>query len=134
LLASRQLFSTHSPDPSTEREFAFAGPNILPKWASSWDWTRSDGCSSSCAAPAASGRRSTKSTGDQSRAKSTPRKVNIKLKNSQLLFLVRRQDDLKTGNLIGEDKYGNKYFENNMFFYGQYKMAWFCYWKYIMEV
>lgn len=30
-----------------------------------------------------------------------------------------RMDDLKSGNLIGEDKYGNKYYENNHFFYGR---------------
>ena len=30
-----------------------------------------------------------------------------------------RTDDLKEGNLIGEDKYGNKYFENNKYFYGE---------------
>lgn len=34
--------------------------------------------------------------------------------------MLHRQDDLKTGDLIGEDKYGNKYFENKMFFYGRY--------------
>ncbi|KAG7207295.1 hypothetical protein KM043_008963 [Ampulex compressa] len=30
-----------------------------------------------------------------------------------------RTDDLKTGVLVGEDKYGNRYFENNMYFYGR---------------
>ena len=30
-----------------------------------------------------------------------------------------RTDDLKEGTLIGEDKYGNKYFENNKYFYGE---------------
>ena len=30
-----------------------------------------------------------------------------------------RTDDLKEGDLIGEDKYGNKYYENNKYFYGE---------------
>lgn len=30
-----------------------------------------------------------------------------------------RTDDLKFGELVGEDKYGNKYYENNMYFYGK---------------
>uniref|UniRef100_A0A7R9DFT8 NADH dehydrogenase [ubiquinone] 1 alpha subcomplex subunit 12 n=1 Tax=Timema poppense TaxID=170557 RepID=A0A7R9DFT8_TIMPO len=30
-----------------------------------------------------------------------------------------RQDDVKIGTLIGKDKYGNKYYENNMYFYGR---------------
>ncbi|XP_054289660.1 probable NADH dehydrogenase [ubiquinone] 1 alpha subcomplex subunit 12 [Macrosteles quadrilineatus] len=30
-----------------------------------------------------------------------------------------RQDDLKTGTLVGVDKYGNRYFENNYYFYGR---------------
>ena len=29
-------------------------------------------------------------------------------------------DELKFGTLVGEDKYGNKYFENNYYFYGTY--------------
>eukprot|EP00088_Acartia_fossae_P049132 TRINITY_DN5391_c0_g1_i3.p1 TRINITY_DN5391_c0_g1~~TRINITY_DN5391_c0_g1_i3.p1 ORF type:complete len:143 (+),score=37.06 TRINITY_DN5391_c0_g1_i3:38-466(+) len=28
-------------------------------------------------------------------------------------------DDLKTGRLVGEDKFGNKYYENNEYFYGR---------------
>ena len=28
-------------------------------------------------------------------------------------------DDLKEGELIGEDKYGNKYYQNNRYFYGR---------------
>lgn len=28
-------------------------------------------------------------------------------------------DDLKIGELVGTDKYGNKYFENKMYFYGK---------------
>ncbi|GLG94355.1 NADH dehydrogenase [ubiquinone] 1 alpha subcomplex subunit 12 [Gryllus bimaculatus] len=32
---------------------------------------------------------------------------------------VQRMDDAKVGTLIGEDKYGNKYFENKMYFYGR---------------
>lgn len=30
-----------------------------------------------------------------------------------------RTDELKNGNLIGEDKYGNKYYENNRYFVGR---------------
>ena len=30
-----------------------------------------------------------------------------------------RTDDLKFGQLVGSDKYGNKYYENNMYFYGK---------------
>ncbi|XP_003706384.1 NADH dehydrogenase (ubiquinone) B17.2 subunit [Megachile rotundata] len=29
-----------------------------------------------------------------------------------------RMDELKSGTLVGEDKYGNKYYENNSYFYG----------------
>jgi NADH:ubiquinone oxidoreductase subunit len=28
-------------------------------------------------------------------------------------------DELKIGSLVGADKYGNKYFENNQYFYGR---------------
>ncbi|KAL1132503.1 hypothetical protein AAG570_010458 [Ranatra chinensis] len=35
------------------------------------------------------------------------------------LFKLFRQDDLKVGTLVGEDKYGNKYYENKMYFYGR---------------
>ncbi|KAF6204119.1 hypothetical protein GE061_002459 [Apolygus lucorum] len=35
------------------------------------------------------------------------------------LFKLFRQDELKHGDLVGEDKYGNKYFENNYYFYGR---------------
>ena len=34
-------------------------------------------------------------------------------------LLIFRQDDLKHGELVGEDKYGNKYFQNNTYFYGK---------------
>lgn len=30
-------------------------------------------------------------------------------------------DDLKTGTLVGVDKDGNRYFENKMYFYGEYE-------------
>jgi len=30
-----------------------------------------------------------------------------------------RTDELKIGTLVGTDKYGNKYFENNEYFYGR---------------
>lgn len=35
------------------------------------------------------------------------------------LYHLYRTDDLKTGTLVGEDKYGNKYYENNQYFYGR---------------
>ena len=34
-------------------------------------------------------------------------------------FIPFRTDDLKEGECIGEDKFGNKYFENNKYFYGE---------------
>ncbi|KAI8781707.1 NADH dehydrogenase 1 alpha subcomplex subunit 12 ndufa12/DAP13 [Biomphalaria glabrata] len=36
-----------------------------------------------------------------------------------------RHDDLKWGTLVGEDKYGNKYYENNYYFFG--KNRWVSY-------
>ncbi|KAL4706264.1 hypothetical protein ACJJTC_017431 [Scirpophaga incertulas] len=36
-----------------------------------------------------------------------------------VLYKLYRQDDIKDGVLVGEDKYGNKYFENPRFFYGR---------------
>lgn len=35
------------------------------------------------------------------------------------LKIMYRTDDLKTGVLVGEDKFGNRYFENNMYFLGR---------------
>ncbi|XP_012281007.1 probable NADH dehydrogenase [ubiquinone] 1 alpha subcomplex subunit 12 [Orussus abietinus] len=35
------------------------------------------------------------------------------------LKTLYREDDLKVGTLIGIDKYGNKYYENNYYFYGR---------------
>ncbi|KAK9695837.1 NADH ubiquinone oxidoreductase subunit NDUFA12 [Popillia japonica] len=35
------------------------------------------------------------------------------------LYKLYRMDDLKPGVQVGEDKYGNKYFENNRYFYGR---------------
>jgi len=35
------------------------------------------------------------------------------------LFKMYRFDDLKIGKLVGTDKYGNKYYENNYYFYGR---------------
>ncbi|XP_026473701.1 NADH dehydrogenase [ubiquinone] 1 alpha subcomplex subunit 12 [Ctenocephalides felis] len=35
------------------------------------------------------------------------------------LAKLARTDDLKLGTLVGEDKYGNKYYENNEYFYGR---------------
>lgn len=34
--------------------------------------------------------------------------------------LSSRMDDLKQGTLIGEDSHGNKYFQNNKYFYGEW--------------
>ncbi|XP_063988085.1 NADH dehydrogenase [ubiquinone] 1 alpha subcomplex subunit 12 [Diachasmimorpha longicaudata] len=42
--------------------------------------------------------------------------------NGGILGCVRtlyRMDDLKWGTCIGEDKYGNKYYENNYYFFGR---------------
>ncbi|KAJ8888971.1 hypothetical protein PR048_008465 [Dryococelus australis] len=36
-----------------------------------------------------------------------------------VLILCYRFDDAKLGTLVGVDKYGNKYYENNMYFYGR---------------
>merc|ERR1711936_814881 len=35
------------------------------------------------------------------------------------LYTYYRTDDLKDGELVGEDKYGNKYYTNNRYFYGR---------------
>ncbi|XP_073972660.1 NADH dehydrogenase (ubiquinone) B17.2 subunit [Rhodnius prolixus] len=35
------------------------------------------------------------------------------------VYKLFRQDELKLGTLVGEDKYGNKYYENNYYFYGR---------------
>lgn len=35
------------------------------------------------------------------------------------LISISRFDELKIGTLVGTDKYGNKYFENNYYFYGR---------------
>lgn len=35
------------------------------------------------------------------------------------MFTIHRYDDIKPGTLVGEDKYGNKYFENGYYFYGR---------------
>ncbi|XP_071082821.1 probable NADH dehydrogenase [ubiquinone] 1 alpha subcomplex subunit 12 [Haliotis cracherodii] len=32
---------------------------------------------------------------------------------------IYKNDELKTGRLVGEDKFGNKYFQNNMYFMGR---------------
>eukprot|EP00914_Ancora_sagittata_P033593 GHVO01067712.1.p1 GENE.GHVO01067712.1~~GHVO01067712.1.p1 ORF type:complete len:149 (-),score=10.31 GHVO01067712.1:8-424(-) len=37
-----------------------------------------------------------------------------------------RTDDLKSGELVGEDKYGNKYYENNMFFIGSNRWVYYA--------
>ncbi|KOB66179.1 NADH:ubiquinone dehydrogenase [Operophtera brumata] len=35
------------------------------------------------------------------------------------LYKLYRQDEIKDGVLVGEDKYGNKYFENPRYFYSR---------------
>ncbi|CAG4949859.1 unnamed protein product [Parnassius apollo] len=35
------------------------------------------------------------------------------------LYKLYRQDELKDGVLVGEDKFGNKYYENPRYFYGR---------------
>lgn len=35
------------------------------------------------------------------------------------LYTIYRTDDLKDGNLVGTDKFGNKYYENARYFYGR---------------
>ncbi|XP_064633173.1 probable NADH dehydrogenase [ubiquinone] 1 alpha subcomplex subunit 12 [Lineus longissimus] len=37
----------------------------------------------------------------------------------QSFLVLFRTDDLRAGKLVGEDKYGNKYYENNEFFLGR---------------
>ncbi|XP_011306971.1 probable NADH dehydrogenase [ubiquinone] 1 alpha subcomplex subunit 12 [Fopius arisanus] len=45
------------------------------------------------------------------------------------LKTLYRMDDLKWGTLVGEDKYGNKYYENNYYFYGRNR--WIVYAPYV---
>ena len=35
------------------------------------------------------------------------------------LYKLYRMDDLRVGKLVGIDRYGNKYYENNAYFYGR---------------
>lgn len=49
---------------------------------------------------------------------------NSKIKDSWRSIMrkyvtIYRQDELKDGTLVGEDKFGNKYFENPRYFYGR---------------
>ncbi|XP_006616142.1 probable NADH dehydrogenase [ubiquinone] 1 alpha subcomplex subunit 12 [Apis dorsata] len=44
-------------------------------------------------------------------------KANGGILNS--VYTLFRMDTLKAGTLMGEDKYGNKYYENNSLFYGR---------------
>lgn len=46
---------------------------------------------------------------------------NLLLYNKLLLELITyfRMDELKMGTLVGNDKFGNKYYENKRFFYGR---------------
>lgn len=41
------------------------------------------------------------------------------LTNSIHAISFFRTDDLKEGRLVGQDAYGNKYYENNKYFYGE---------------
>jgi NADH dehydrogenase (ubiquinone) 1 alpha subcomplex subunit 12 len=45
--------------------------------------------------------------------------VLIKSTNVLLLLLYSRMDDMKAGRLVGEDKYGNKYYEDPSQFYSR---------------
>jgi NADH dehydrogenase (ubiquinone) 1 alpha subcomplex subunit 12 len=38
-------------------------------------------------------------------------------------------DDFKSGTLVGEDKYGNKYYENNYYFFGRNRWVEYTEWK-----
>lgn len=40
-----------------------------------------------------------------------------------IFYCFSRMDDLKTGTLVGVDKDGNRYFENNKYFYGEYEQT-----------
>ena len=46
-------------------------------------------------------------------------KTHKDCQNFVIFFPFFRQDDLKHGELVGEDRYGNKYFQNNTYFYGK---------------
>ena len=35
-------------------------------------------------------------------------------------FDINRANDVRVGTLVGEDKYGNKYYEDNKQFFGEY--------------
>lgn len=39
--------------------------------------------------------------------------------NNMTLYFFFRVNDLKTGALIGVDKYGNKYYEDKRYFFGK---------------
>lgn len=43
----------------------------------------------------------------------------MRLYNRVLCLPLTRMDEVKDGKLIGEDKYGNKYYENPYYFYGR---------------
>lgn len=51
--------------------------------------------------------------------------VNI-VSNKNSFVCVCSYDDLKPGTLVGEDKYGNKYFENPYYFYGRNRWVQFA--------
>lgn len=53
----------------------------------------------------------------------------LKIHTNTLFGLISRHDDLKIGTLVGTDKYGNKYYENNYYFYGRNR--WVEYAEYI---
>lgn len=45
------------------------------------------------------------------------------VKSLSLSFLdIHRANDVRVGTLVGEDKYGNKYYEDNKQFFGEYSI------------
>jgi len=39
------------------------------------------------------------------------------------MFFFYRHDELKIGTLVGTDEMGNRYYENNLYFYGNYYLS-----------
>ncbi|ESO91398.1 hypothetical protein LOTGIDRAFT_209731 [Lottia gigantea] len=39
------------------------------------------------------------------------------------IYVWYKTDDMKTGDLVGEDKFGNKYYQNNYYFFGRNRWA-----------
>ena len=98
-----------------------------PAWLSSaWRWVSSSSLAWRSSAPCGVWCRTTEGSPHQSNTFTGQDRHK-----AQLLFMLCqmswmwpsfvpfRTDDLKEGTLIGEDKYGNKYYENNKYFYGK---------------